>query len=118
MNLFEKYGGVDTVSQIVHAFYREVVRRPTLKPYFEGVDLLRLIDHQVHFMSYLLGQPANFYTGRQMKVAHQPLRITPEAFEEVGQILADCLTQAGMAAEDIEQVLGQLTAIRADVVAA
>ena len=117
MNLFEKYGGVDTVSQVVHAFYREVTKRPSLSPYFDGVDLVRLIDHQVKFMSYLMGQPASVYSGRQLEAAHQPLRISPEAFAEVGQILSDCLVRAGMAPQDIEQIMDKLVAVRHEVVA-
>lgn len=117
MNLFEKYGGVDTVSQVVHAFYREINRRPSLQPYFEGVDMLRLIDHQVQFMSHVLGQPASTYSGRQLEAAHRALRISPEAFAEVAQILSDCLAHAGMEAQDLEQVMATLAAARHDVVA-
>lgn len=45
MNLFEKYGGVPTVSRIVSRFYREVLERPTLRPYFEGVDMALSLIH-------------------------------------------------------------------------
>ena len=64
MTLFEKYGGVATVSRIVSKFYREVMNRPTLQPYFQGVDMTRLINHQVKFISHVLGQPASVYEGR------------------------------------------------------
>lgn len=36
MTLFEKHGGVSTVSRIVSKFYREVMKRTPLQPYFEG----------------------------------------------------------------------------------
>ena len=38
MTLFDKYGGVPTVTLIVRAFYKEVLSNYKLKPYFEGID--------------------------------------------------------------------------------
>ena len=116
MTLFDKYGGVPTVSRIVSAFYREVLSRPTLKPYFEGVDMSRLIDHQVKFISHVLGQPASVYEGRALGKAHGAAGITGEAFAEVAQILQSTLEGAGMASEDIDAVMAAVAGTRAAIV--
>ena len=56
MTLFDKYGGVPTVTSIVRAFYKEVLKNYKLKPYFENIDTERLIHHQIGFISHLLGE--------------------------------------------------------------
>jgi truncated hemoglobin YjbI len=45
MTLFDKYGGVPTVTSIVRASYKEVLKNYKLKPYFENIDTERLIHH-------------------------------------------------------------------------
>jgi hemoglobin len=116
MTLFEKYGGVPTVSRIVSAFYREVLSRPTLQPYFQGIEMSRLIDHQVKFISHVLGQPASVYEGRALGAAHGAAGITGEAFAEVAQILQSALEGAGMAPNDISSVMSAVAGTRAAIV--
>jgi len=74
-NLFDKYGGFATVSQIVRAFYKEISVSQALTPYFEGVNMERLIAHQTQLISQILGGPAT-YTGRELGNAHSFLKIT------------------------------------------
>jgi hemoglobin len=116
MNLFEKYGGVPTVSRIVSRFYREVLERPTLRPYFEGVDMARLISHQVKFISHVMGQPASVYEGRTLELAHGGLRITGAAFGEVAEILRATLVEAGMVPDDVDTVMGAVARARTAIV--
>ena len=39
-----KYGGVPTIRLIVEASYKQVLSRPNLRRYFEGVDMDRLFE--------------------------------------------------------------------------
>ena len=116
MTLFEKYGGVPTVSRIVSKFYRQVLTRPLLKPDVQGVDMTRLINHQVKFISHVLGQPASVYDGRTLGAAHGGLRITGEAFGEVAQILRTTLSEAGMEPADVNQVMEAVAGARGAIV--
>ena len=116
MTLFEKYGGVPTVSRIVSRFYREVLERPALQPYFEGVDMRRLIDHQVKFISHVLGQPASVYEGRTLGAAHGHLGITAAAFAEVADILQKVLVEAGMEPADVATVMAAVAGSRGAIV--
>ena len=43
MTLFDKYGGVPFVTNIVRDFYKRMFRRPNLRRYFEGIDMEHLI---------------------------------------------------------------------------
>lgn len=117
MQLYEKYGGFATISQIVHAFYDKVLASPALDPYFANVEMEALIDHQTKFLCKVLGGPDN-YVGRAMRAAHQPHRITPEAFAEVAGLLKQSLEEAHMEPADVTAVLDVVAAVRGDVVAA
>lgn len=117
MTLFDKYGGVSTVSRIVSQFYREVQSRPSLQPYFQGVDMRRLIDHQVKFISHVLGQPASVYEGRTLSAAHGRLQISAAAFGEVADILRQTLEGAGMEAADVDTVMTSVAGARGAIVA-
>lgn len=117
MTLYEKYGGNATVSRLVADFYREVLSRPHLKAYFAGVPLPRLIQHQVRFLSHVLGQTPTAYGGRTMAEAHSRAQITAQHFAEVGQILSDTLQKAGMEADDLRKVMADVAALQADIVA-
>ncbi len=116
MTLFEKYGGVPTVSRIVSAFYRDVLSRPTLAPFFEGIDQVRLIDHQVAFISHVLGQPASVYEGRALGAAHLAAGITDAAFTEVAQALRSALERVAMAPGDIDAVMAAVAGTRGAIV--
>ena len=116
MTLFEKYGGVPTVSRIVSAFYRGGLARPTLAPYFEGVDMVRLIEHQVAFISHVMGQHASVYDGRALSAAHMAVGITDEAFTEVAQVLRSTLEGAAMAPGDIDAVMATVAGTRGVIV--
>ena len=116
MNLFEKYGGAPTISKIVTNFYGKILSRPHLKAYFAGVPLPNLIQHQVRFMSQVMGQTPSAYNGRAMDIAHQRLNITAAHFGEVAQILETCLNEGGMAAEDLATVMAAVASLQGSVV--
>ncbi len=105
------------MSKIVREFYLQILLSPTLKPYFAGANMERLIDHQTKFIAHVLGGPAE-YTGRELSVAHARLRITEEAFGEVATILKETLEDAGMEAADVDAVMGIVAGARAAVVPA
>jgi hemoglobin len=51
-SLFDKYGGIASIVPIVNSFYRKVLAIPDLRPYFDGVDMQKLTEHQVNFGRY------------------------------------------------------------------
>lgn len=115
MSLFDKYGGSATVSKIVTAFYGEVLKRPHLRAYFNGVPMPKLIEHQVRFMSMVLGKVPSAYNGRAMDAAHARLHITPEHFAEVGAILGAALRKAGMEEQDLDTVMTAVAQLQGQI---
>ena len=50
MSLFDKLGGFSAVSKVVGEFYDEAEQHPVTAPYFEGLNMESLMDHQVKFL--------------------------------------------------------------------
>jgi hemoglobin len=112
---FARLGGFAKVRLLVSEFYDRVLETPRLSPYFRGVDMRRLVDHQTKFFSSIMGGPATF-TDEHLERAHRHLRITPEHFDEMGEVLADTLEDAGVDDAIIERIIGQFTAVRERIV--
>lgn len=64
--LYEKYGGFSQVSKIVLAFYDTLLDDDDIGPFFDDVDMARMVDHQTKFIASLLGGPAA-YTDNQLR---------------------------------------------------
>lgn len=105
--IFERYGGLARISRIVSAMYDKILDSPLTAPYFEGVDMRRLIDHQTRFVATLMGGPAS-YTNEQLERAHARLGITEPAFAEMVALLGKTLEEFGFADEDIAEVERQM----------
>ena len=116
LTLFDKYGGVPTVRLIVKAFYKEVLSRPNLRRYFEGVDMDRLIEHQVEFIAFALGKPKTNYPDSDLKKGHEGLGITSASYDEVVDIIHGILFNFQVEHDDINTILGVLYSKRSLIV--
>ena len=114
-SLFETYGGFASVRRIVSAFYDRAVESEILAPYFEGVDMRRLIDHQTKFIAQAMGGPVS-YTDHELERVHSRLHITEAAFDEMHNLLRETLEDSGVRNEDVEAVCGQIVARRVHIV--
>lgn len=102
--LFEKYGGFSKVSRVVLAFYDTMLDSDEIGPFFDDVDMSRMVDHQTKFIASLLGGPAA-YTDNQLRQLHSHLDINDSHFDELKIVLAGTLDQHGFETGDIEAVL-------------
>jgi hemoglobin len=117
ITLFDKYGGIPTIAKVVKAFHQEILARHHLAAYFEGIDLENLAEHTVKFVAYVMGKPAEFYTGRDMYTAHAKFHIHSMHFDEVADVLKDVLTAAGMSKPDIALVMMRVEGLRELIIA-
>ena len=104
--LFEKYGGFSQVSKIVLSFYDTLLDNDEIGPFFDDVDMSRIVDHQTKFISSLLGGPAS-YTDNQLRQLHSHLAISDAHFDELETILRGTLLDHGMEADDVEVVIAE-----------
>ena len=116
VTLFDKYGGVPTISKIVRAFHKEIMQRAHLASYFEGIDLVVLAEHTVKYIAFVMGKPAEIYTGRDMYTAHAKYHIHGIHFDEVADVLKDILLHSGIENADIEIIMRRIESLREMIV--
>ena len=113
--LFEKYGGFSSVSKVVLSFYDRVLDNDDIGPFFDDVDMAKMVDHQTKFISSLLGGPAS-YTDVQLRNLHAHLAISDAQFDLLEEILTETLAAHGFDDEDIDAVLAEIEARRVHVI--
>jgi hemoglobin len=101
--MFERVGGFATVRRIVSDFYARVLSSPHLEPYFSDVDMPRLVDHQVKFITAVTGGPAVF-SDQMIVRAHAKLGITPADFDEMVALLVETLEDHELSPADVQEV--------------
>jgi hemoglobin len=114
--LYDKYGGTPTMKILVREFYKQARVNPQVGHYFSKLDMEKLIDHQVQFLSVVLGKPARTYTGRELADAHHPLNISDAEFDEIGGLLVNTLKTGGVTTDDIKLIMDVVLEIRDEIV--
>lgn len=114
-SIYEKYGGFARINRIVMAFYEASLESDEIGPYFDGVNMKRLIDHQTQFISWLLGGPASFDEAH-LRNSHAHLGITDAHFDEMKRLFGLTMAGHGFEAGDVATVLERIEARRALVV--
>lgn len=114
-SMFERYGGFARLSKVVLAFYDRMIESDVTGPYFEKVDMRRLVDHQTQFLSQVMGGPASF-TDAQLAKYHAHLRIDPAAFDEAMELLRETLEDFDMDVADVDQVIAGMSSRRRFIV--
>lgn len=104
--LFEKYGGFSQVSKIVLNFYDTLLDSDNIGPFFDDIDMSKMVDHQTKFIASLLGGPAS-YTDNQLKQLHSHLSIEDAHFDELKIVLKDTLADHNVEPDDVEAVLAE-----------
>jgi hemoglobin len=103
--LFDKYGGFAAVSKIALDLYERLLDDDEVGPFFDKVEMRRIVDHQTKFVASLMGGPAS-YTDEQIRRLHDHLSIGPSHFDRLSAILAQTLRDHGWSEEDVERVVG------------
>lgn len=103
-SIFDRVGGMRTVSRVIRSFYASVMDDPSLESYFRGVDMSRLIDHQTKFVASVMGGPASF-TDEHLARVHAHLKIDDPSFETVTMILREAMEDHDMSESDIGTVI-------------
>jgi len=103
-NLFDKYGGVPTISLILQEFYKQLLTRMWAKKMFIGVDMDKLLLHQVQFVSFAMGKPESEFKDERLRKGHAGLGITDAQFDETVNILVGVLTKFKVDFKDIKLI--------------
>lgn len=110
-SIYDKYGGFATVSRIVMRLYDKILDDDDLGPFFDDIDMPRLIDHQTKFVASLMGGPASF-TDAHLTGAHRGLDINDRHFDQLVNLVGETLEEFEVEVVDIETVKGAIDARR------
>ena len=115
-SLFDKYGGVETLTPLVREFYKRIMATPNLGRYFINTDMEVLIRHQVQFIAVVMGKPAAFYEGMDMEAAHANVNISDRSFEDVIDVLEETLRDFEVEELDIIEIIDKAKSLKKQIV--
>ena len=115
-SLFDKYGGVETLTPLVREFYKKIMATPNLARYFINSDMEVLIRHQVQFIAVVMGKPAAFYEGMDMEEAHKSSNISDRSFEDVIDVLEETLRDFEVEELDIIEIIDKAKSLKKQIV--
>jgi hemoglobin len=104
ITLYDKYGGFDTFSAVVGNFYHKILDSEELSPYFESVNMEKLMSHQTQFIATALGGPDK-YANVDLQAVHSRYNITVPHFIEVVELLEESLAEASVEPADIATII-------------
>jgi hemoglobin len=115
--IYSQIGGYEALEVVVADFYERVLADDELAHFFTGTNMARLKGKQVEFFAAALGGP-DPYTGAPMRQVHQGRGITMHHFSLVATHLAASLSAAGVPEPTVEQILGAIAPLSADIATA
>jgi hemoglobin len=113
-SLYERIGGAPAVEAAVDRFYRKVLNDDRISHHFESVDMERQRAKQKAFLTYAFGGP-NEYSGRQLRAAHAPMKLTEQDFNAVMENLATTLRELKVPDELIGEAAAIAFSVKDDV---
>ena len=101
-NLFDKYGGVTIIKDILKVFYKELLTRKWARKKFIGIDMDKLLLHQIQFVSFAMGKPESEFDDKRLRKGHAGLEITDAQYDETINILVGVLSDFKVDYKDIK----------------
>jgi hemoglobin len=105
--LFERVGGEQAISDLIHDFYDRVLADLELKPFFKDVSVDKLRRMQREFFSAALDGPIS-YTGRPLSHVHHGRGITKHHLALYIGHLIDTLQGHGINDQDVQEIIARI----------
>lgn len=93
--LFEQVGGWPTLQHVHKIFYDKVYAHPWLGQFFAGHEQKAIEERQTSFMGDKMGATES-YPGKEIRMVHEAMYITPELFDIRAHLLDEALRDAGV----------------------
>jgi hemoglobin len=101
--VFARSGGFARVRYVVEAIYDRAVDHEKLQRHFAGIDMARLIDHQIKMITGLMeGRVA--FDDDTLRRAHARLKVNGPEFDALAGIVRQTLEEFGYPERDVEHV--------------
>ena len=114
--LFDKYGGVPTVTELVRDFHERLMRRPHIRRYFADMPTDKLISHHIEYVTFALGKPRTNVSSKQLHEQHLTIGVTKASYNLMVDLFVDSLQDNGFTDEDIQIVVARLGGVTGDIV--
>jgi hemoglobin len=117
-SLCDKYGAA--LPKVVDDFVAKAAPDPAVDFFrggkFKNVNVPKLKQHLVNFLSDAIGCPGKKYKGRSMKAAHSGMKITSAQFGAIAADLQSTLEADGVAPDDVKTIMGVAAGTAKDIV--
>ena len=114
MSILDRIGGPSAMAAAVDDFTRRILADHTLTPYFDGVGLSRLKDHQRAFLAAATGGP-DTYLGRSLREEHARFEISPAHFDLAVAHLVDTLGDMGVSGATLDAIEARLASLKPEI---
>ena len=106
-DFLKRLGGPERLQRVVDAMYTRVLADSDLAPFFEGVQIDKLVRMQTEFIASISDGSIE-YTGADLTKVHAGRGITAQHFSQFCGHLIDSMKADGVEPLVIDQVLGRL----------
>jgi hemoglobin len=113
----DRYGGSKGVARLVFRFYDLVLASERLAPFFDGIDMPALVEHQANFIASVAGGRAQI-SDAELAAVHGHLGIGAAEFDEMVALLAEAIELEGHPPEEAGRVLQHFRRLRSQMIAA
>ena len=118
-SLYLRLGGKKGITAVVNDFVTRLNSDTRINSFFAATiaDPARLAKFKTHFVEKICqasGGPCK-YTGKDMKTAHQGMKITTDNFNAVVEDLTGALDKFKVGESEKNQLLGVLSPMKADI---
>jgi hemoglobin len=114
-SLYERLGGVDAITAVVHAFDDRAAKDDRINQKFARTNLDRLAKEFVDQLCQDTGGPCT-YTGLSMKKSHTNMGVTSGEWDAFMEDLVATLEGFNVGKAEQEELLSGLRPMRADIV--
>ena len=112
--LYERLGGAQRIAAVVDDALDRHAVNPLLAPRFAGKDLPRLKQLGTQFFCMGSGG-SQAYEGRDMRTAHSGMNISEQEFIAAIDDIVAALQAQGIAAPEVNEVVGILYSLKGEV---
>lgn len=114
-SLFDRLGKERVLFQVVGEFYKLIQEDDRINGFFKDIDMASLRQHQLEFLSALLGGPEQ-YSGRSLKAAHKYLQLKQHHFDAVAENLVEALRRFDVGDDDIREAIDKVAVYKGEIV--
>jgi hemoglobin len=114
-SLYERLGGIDAITAVVHDFRDRVAGDARINQKFARTDLGRLTKMLIDQVCEATGGPCK-YTGRSMKEAHAGMKVTTGEFSALVDDLVATLNKFKVGKGEEDELLGVLGPLMPEIV--